>query len=114
MSGGFWEYKQDTIRNLADDIEGTFVKRGKYTTDDYSIPIEYNSLYQDWDKRPQKEVDYLEGATDEQREVLLKEIDSLVIELNKCALRVKHLDWFLSGDTGVDSYIECLRKDNLL
>lgn len=114
MSGGHYDYKQNNISWLANDIEGDFINDGKFKTDDYSVEVEYQSLHSNWSRRPQKEADYFDGATPEQREILLKEVKSLVVDLNKCALRAKHLDWFLSGDTGVESYIECLTKDGLL
>lgn len=56
------------------------------------------------------EQDYLEGSTEEQREFVLKEVKKLVKDLKKASARAKALDWFLSGDTGLESYLEDLKE----
>ena len=105
MSGGFFDYNQHYINDIADSIEGEFLRDGIYETEDYSAETFY-------DKRPMKEMDYFNGATIENREFLLTEIKSLIEILRNCAFRVKELDWFLSGDTGVESYVKRLKERN--
>jgi len=102
MSGGHYDYIFSTIELLADNIEGEFIKDGKYMTEDWSIP--YNQA----GDRPMVEADHLYDATEEQKPIILKEIKSLVNDLKDCAKRAKELDWYLSGDTGASSYLERL------
>jgi len=102
MSGGHYDFAFSTIDLLADNIEGEFIKDGKYMTEDWSIP--YNQA-QD---RPMIEEDRLFDATKEQKPIILKEIKSLVKDLKDCAKRAKELEWYLSGDTDASDYIKNL------
>ena len=102
MSGGHYEYKYHAIDDLAEEIDREFEKEGKYMTEDWSG--EYYA------KRPLIEADYLDGATPEQKDEILSEIKSLVATLKDAAFRAKELEWFMSGDTGFESYLERLKK----
>ena len=103
MSGGHYDYKYFRINELSDEIEKDFLKDGKYKTEDWSADYIYG-------RRPMIEADYFHGATPEQREYLLKEIKSLIKDLHICADRAKELEWFMSGDTGIESYIQRLKE----
>lgn len=109
MSGGHYDYKHFRVEDLADDIEREFINDGKYMDEDWSAPVEGFSK-----KRPMIEKDRLEDATEEQKVIILKEINSLVEDLRKCASRAKELEWYMSGDTGADSYLERLKKKGLI
>jgi hypothetical protein len=103
MSGGHYEYKYHAIDDLAEEIDREFENDGKHMITDYSAEwIDY--------KRPMIEADYLEGATPEQKEEILSEIKSLVATLKDVAFRAKELEWFMSGDTGFESYLKRLEK----
>ena len=102
MSGGHYDYSYSHIDMLADNIEADFLYGGKYLTEDWSVP--YNQA-QD---RPMIEEDRLNDATEEQKPIILKEIKNLVKDLKDCAKRAKELEWYMSGDTGADNYIERL------
>lgn len=95
MSGGHYDHKYFKLEELADDIERDFLKDGKY-------------MAEDWSTRKMVEHDRLEDANDEQREEILKEIRSLQLELRRCSFRARELEWYMSGDTGVESYLERL------
>lgn len=99
------DYEYFHLNQLADMIEHEFVNDGKYETENWSAEPDMAT----W-KRPMITVDRLEGATDEQRSRILSEVKSLQKELRLMANRSKELEWFLSGDTGVDSYLERLDK----
>lgn len=101
MSGGHYDYKYYKLEELADDIERDFIKDGKYLSEDYSS---------DSYPRSKVEYDYLENATVEQRAIILTEIHNLIIDLRTCGRRAKELEWFMSGDTGENSYLERLNK----
>ena len=105
MSGGHYDYKYQRIEELANDIEIDFlINGGKY----YDV---------DWDSDPtmpfgsrgKKEYDRIGDATPEQREIILAEITKLVEDLKQCSFRAKELEWYMSGDTGADSYLERLK-----
>jgi hypothetical protein len=102
MSGGHYEYKYHHIDDLAEEIDREFEKDGKYMTEDWSVECS--------GRKPLIESDYLDGATSEQKEFILNEIKSLVIILKDAAFRAKELEWFMSGDTGFESYITRLKN----
>ena len=105
MSGGHYDYSYFKIQQLADDIERDFLKDGKYMTEDWNAKFDYY-----YDKQPMIEADRLEGIDDNCRAVVLKEIKSLIRDLNRCAARAKELEWFMSGDASAESYYEQINK----
>lgn len=103
MSGGHYQYKYYYIQELADDIEREFANNGKYMAPDWSRPNpEAHKI----------EYDHLEGANDKQRKQTLTEVKSLITDLRNCAKRAKDFEWFMSGDTGVETYLKIIKKNN--
>jgi hypothetical protein len=101
MSGGHYQYKYHTIDDLAEEIDREFENDGKFMTQDWSVERTGYEI-------PMREADYFEGATLEQKEEILTEIKSLVATLKDAAFRAKELEWFMSGDTGFESYLRRL------
>lgn len=106
MSGGHYNYLYHNLDELADYIEKDFLNDGKYMEEDYSV----GTTYPDYNKKPLKESDRIGDANPDQRQVILTEIHSLINDLRKCAKRAKELEWYMSGDTGAESYLERLKK----
>jgi hypothetical protein len=102
MSGGHYDYKYRQIDYLAEEIDREFENDGKYMGEDWSV--------ERYGTRPMKEYDYFDGATPEQKEEILREIKSLTETLKNVAFRVKELEWFMSGDTGFESYLKRLKN----
>jgi hypothetical protein len=102
MSGGHYNYKYHQIDDLAEEIEREFENDGKYMVEDWSVEC--------FGRKPLIEKDYLGNATPEQKSEILSEINSLVTILKDAAFRAKELEWFMSGDTGFESYLK--RIDN--
>lgn len=100
MSGGHYDYKYYQLDMLADDIEKDFLNDGKYESELYS-----------WDESDDGKRDRISDATEEQRPIILREINKLIQDLRECSKRAKELEWYMSGDTGADSYLK--RLDNL-
>lgn len=103
MSGGQWDYKQNQLGYLANEIEHTFKDQGKYIDKDYDIPLPWNG------KRPDKKHDYLEGITEEDRKKVLFEVLDIVTQLRNLELRIKNLDWYLSRDDSLETYLKELK-----
>jgi hypothetical protein len=103
MSGGHYNYKYHQIDDLAEEIEREFENDGKYMTEDWSVEC--------FGRKPLIEKDYLDGATPEQKEEILNEINSLVSILKDAAFRAKELEWFMSGDSGFESYLKRLKEN---
>jgi hypothetical protein len=103
MSGGHYEYKYHVIDDLAEEIDREFENDGKYMSEDWSTERLGREI-------PMIENDHLDGATPEQKEEILSEIKSLVATLKDAAFRAKELEWFMSGDTGFESYLNRLNK----
>jgi len=100
MSGGHYNYKYHQIDDLAEEIEREFENDGKYMVEDWSV--------ESFNQKPLIEKDYLGAATPKQKEEILAEINSLVTILKDAAFRAKELEWFMSGDTGFESYLRRL------
>ncbi len=100
MSGGHYQYRYHTIDDLAEEIDREFENDGKYMIEDWSVEC--------FGRKPLIEADRLDGATPEQKEKILTEIKSLVEILKDAAFRAKELEWFMSGDTGFESYLRRL------
>ena len=103
MSGGHYEYLYQQLNNLADYIESDFINDGKHMVEDWSADISFYN-------RPLIEADRLEDATPEQKKIILTEVRDLIKTLQITAQRAKELEWYLSGDTGAESYLERLKK----
>jgi hypothetical protein len=103
MSGGAYSYKYYRLDELADDIERDFLNDGKYESEPYS-----------WDESDDGSRDRIADATEEQRPIILKEVKSLIQDLRDCSKRAKEIEWYMSGDTGADSYLRRLENLGLL
>ncbi|MEK6828977.1 MAG: hypothetical protein AABY15_02540 [Nanoarchaeota archaeon] len=97
MSGGAYNYGYSRVDQLADDIESEFVNDGKY-------------MGEDWSSGKKVELDRIGDATKEQRPIILKEIKELVQDLRNCSKRARELEWYMSGDTGANSYLSRLKE----
>lgn len=82
MSGGSLDYGYYNVHILADEIDRKFA-------DD-------NAMLDDVDAKSKKEI--------------LREVESLCRLLRNCGDRARNLEWFLSGDIGVDTYIKRIRE----
>jgi hypothetical protein len=96
MSGGHYNYQYHALGNLADDIERDFVNEGK-CKNTYAFGED-------------EELDRIGDATAEQRPKILGEVAALVGDLRAIAHRARELEWYMSGDTGADSYLTRLAK----
>lgn len=96
MSGGHYNYQYHALGNLADDIERDFVNGGTYTPE-YNYSLDGN-----------EKGDLIGDANEHQRPVILQEVRKLIADLRACGERARELEWYLSGDTGADSYLKRL------
>jgi hypothetical protein len=100
MSGGYFEYKQYTIDEIADSIERKLNKQGKEKPKD--------ELYMDkdyYEKYP-KEKYYCTYP-----DVVQEKMREAVKQLRIAAIYAQRVDWYLSGDDGDESFIERLYED---
>jgi len=104
MSGGHYDYTYFKISHLAEQIEREFENDGKYMVEDFSVSNSFTY------ETPMKEEDHFKGATEEQKAQILSEIRSLVNDLKKVADRARELEFFMSGDTGFESYLKRVKK----
>ena len=77
MSGGYFDDKNRVICDTAMELQN--LKDSNYKSDDF---------------------DYLQNADEEDRAKIVLEIEKLIKDLNEIAIRVKAIDYFLSGDIG--------------
>lgn len=100
MSADHYDIKCYQLEMLADEIEKDFENDGKYKGEQYT------------DRYTKIEVEYdrLDDATKAERKIILKEVRSLIVDLRKCAIRIRELDYLMSGDNGAKSYLENLKE----
>lgn len=79
MSGGHFDYNQYRLDDIADQIERDLNRRGKVT---------------DW------------GTTFVIPKDIANKMVETIVMLRKCGKMVHAIDWFMSGDTGDDSFRE--------
>ena len=107
MSGGHYQYQYYKLNMLADEIEGDFINGGKYEGEEM-IRDEKSFNYGSWRK---VEKDHLCEANEEEKEIILKEVRSLINTLNSLSDRCKNLEWFMSGDHGAKTYVKLIKNE---
>ena len=85
MSGGALDYTYQDVFMLADTIEEK-MKADEIFGEDIGIM-----------------------PASKQRKVT-REIQQLIADLRLAGLRAKSLEWYMSGDTGIESYLEDIEK----
>jgi hypothetical protein len=81
MSGGRFEYKQNNINYIADQIEEVVLKNSKKKIDN---------------KYPEEVIEKFKEGID---------------ILRKAAIYAQRIDWLLSGDDREETFLERLKKD---
>jgi len=105
MSGGDLNYEYFRLEQLAENIDEKYIKTD-WTYEEYDW-LQPESIT---GNRPLLTIDILEGATPEQRAAIKKEVIELVETLRKTAKRAKELEWFVSGDNGIETYLNNLKE----
>jgi chromosome condensin MukBEF MukE localization factor len=80
MSGGHYQHAYFKLERLADEIEADFLKG----------------------------VDSIPEGSDAEKFKILFEVKSLIRDLRIAAIRAKELEWFMSADTGAETYLKRL------
>ena len=93
MSGGSYDYLHSRIEQLADDLQ-----------EDLDANFMADGYFPDTKELRDRLVD----ADPQQRTVVLESVAKLIFDLRGVAKRAKAFDWYISGDTGVDTYLESL------
>ena len=131
MSGGFFEYKQTCIKDIADSIDALVRHSGKTRNELHESGIEeigeWYSRPVDWWHpvkmlaywRDQESLNETQKWIEEHnREVVinysretLKEFKKAVTLLYKAAIYVQRIDWLLSGDDCENNFHERLEEE---
>ena len=96
MSGGYFDYRQTSIRLVQEDIEDILSGRAKE---------EY------WDEEEQAYADDLRPLRDALPEKVLVEMGKAVEALKKAYAYAQRIDWLLSADDSVECFHERLKAD---
>ena len=100
MSGGYFDYGQYHINDIADNIEEVLDKQGKeMPKDELYCSEEY------YEKYPEEQfyTIYPKEVQERMREA--------VRQLRIAAIYAQRVDWLLSGDDGEDSFLKRLESD---
>ena len=96
MSGGHFNYKQYEIGHIADELEW------------YILKCE-NKVPKDWGEEDENGK-YIPYVNEEPEEILNRMKEGLM-HLRKAQIFVHEIDYYLSGDTGPESFIRRLEQD---
>ena len=100
MSGGYFDYNQYRINDIADSIERKLNRQGKEKPKD--------ELYGDkeyYEKYPDEKYYYTYP------EIVQEKMWEAVKQLKIAAVYAQRVDWLLSGDDGEESFIKRLEED---
>ncbi|AOW11024.1 hypothetical protein [Flavobacterium gilvum] len=100
MSGGAFDYKQYHIREIHETIQGELEKMGKPKSKD---DLYGNEEY--YEKYPEE----LNWAIE--CEEVVNTYKTAIELLKKAEVYVQRIDWYLSGDDGVESFLRRLKED---
>lgn len=104
MSGGYFDYKQWHIQQIAEDVETIIEKNGRKKTNE---EIKNEGMYDlDWYEKYPEDLYYYRYPD----EVIEKFKEGLVI-LKEAAIYAQRIDWLLSGDDGEESFHRRLKED---
>lgn len=91
MSGGFFEYKQYHLDDIASSIERELNNQGK--------------------EKPKDELYYDKEHYNKYPEEVQEKMREAVKQLRIAAVYAQRVDWFLSGDDGEESFLKRLSED---
>lgn len=98
MSGGFFEYKQYHINEIANSIEEELNKQSKMKEDLY-----FDRSY--YDQYPE------EKFYETYPEIVQEKMMEAIKQLRIASIYAQRVDWFLSGDDGEESFISRLEEE---
>jgi len=88
MSGGHFDYRQNSIPEIADDIEEIIKNNDRKDVDEYGHTIGY-------------------GFSDE----VIEKFKEAVITLRRAYIMARRADWLISGDDGENSFLTRLEEE---
>jgi hypothetical protein len=101
MSGGFFDYKQWHIDNIADQIEQEVIMSGK--------PIPRSKW--DYHERMEYEETHKQPMNYAYPESVLRRMEEAVYALRRAAIYAQRTDYLLCSDDGEESFEERLKKE---
>lgn len=104
MSGGFFEYKQWEINNMADDVETLINKNGRKKTDRELKDESWRDA--EWYKKYPGDL-YHHEYPDE----VIEKFKEGLNYLRLAAIYAQRIDWLVSGDDGEESFLRRLEED---
>ncbi len=99
MSGGAFEYKQNQVRYIAEELEEIIERQGKEREGDDRWSDSWGEQY--------PEYKLYEVFSEEVAEEFKKGIKALKIAY----VYAQRIDWFLSGDDGEESFLRRLKEE---
>lgn len=100
MSGGYFDYNQYRIREIADSIEAELTKQGQKKTKE-----ELWNRKEFYDEYPEEKF-YPTYSKEIQ-----KKMRNAIKHLRIAEVYAQRVDWFLSGDDGEESFLRRLKED---
>jgi hypothetical protein len=104
MSGGYFDYKQWEITNIADSIESVVEKNGRENTREELKDEHWHG--DDWYEKYPEDLCHYKYPD----EVIEKFKEGMKV-LKAAAVYAQRIDWLLSGDDGEESFLKRLKEE---
>lgn len=107
MSGGYFDYNQYKIGDIADKIQMQIDKNGaKKTEEELSDERWYQHNPAEYYKTHPEELYHTKYPNE-----IIEKFKEAVLQLRRAQIYAQRVDWFLSCDDGEVSFIERLKED---
>lgn len=100
MSGGHFDYSQYHISYIVDEIEGVLERQGK------EKPKDELYMCRDYYEKYPEEMYYPTYPAEVQ-----EKMREAVKQLRIAAVYAQRIDWMLSGDDSMESFLRCLEEE---
>ena len=104
MSGGYFDYKEWHIEQIADDVEKLIERNGREKTREELKDEHWHG--DDWYEKYPEDLQYYKYPD----EVIEKFKEGIAI-LRQAAVYAQRIDWLLSGDDGEESFLKRLKEE---
>lgn len=106
MSGGHFDYKQSSIRDIYESIEEIISKNGKLKTPKELKDEDWYGRGSDWYVKYPEDLYHYKYSDD-----VIDQMKRGVIQLRMAYVFAQRIDWLLSGDDGEESFLDRLKEE---
>lgn len=106
MSGGHFDYRQSSIRDIADEVEKIVAKNGKPKTPRELKKESWYGRDSDWYERYPEDLCHYKYSDE-----VIDRMKYGIRQLRLAYIYAQRIDWLLSGDDGEESFVYRLKEE---